>query len=101
MTNVWYAVERRGAFNITQDANIVLFSKIHQFLLSFVLFPELAYFCFKFKRAIVCCEACFGISLEFGGHLASHCTRKYPKVASATYNLLELRARRMLKTANA
>ena len=30
------------------------------------------------------------IRLEFGGHLASHYTRKHSKVVPATYNLFEL-----------
>jgi hypothetical protein len=57
--------------------------------LGVVFCPEFADFLFKVKRVILYIKVGLRIGSEFGGHLASHYTRKYNEVATAAYNLFE------------
>jgi hypothetical protein len=87
MANVGYAIQCRRSLYVTQNAAVVLLSEKPQLLLDPVFYPEFTYFFLKFKRAIICSQAFFRSSFEFGGHLSSHCTRKHFRIAPATYNL--------------
>jgi len=87
MADVWYAIQCWRSFHIAQKTCVVFLLCFRQPLQYLIFLPKLAYFVFKFKRAIICAEGWIRIGLEFGGHPASHCTRKYLKIASAQYNL--------------
>ena len=69
---------------------VVFFFGFSEFSECVVLLPESTYFFFEFKRVIFYSEVLFRIGFEFGGHLASHCTRKYTTVVAAQYNLFEI-----------
>ena len=69
---------------------VVFFFGFSEFSECVVLLPESTYFFFEFKRVIFYSEVLFRIGFEFGGHLASHCTREYSTVVAAQYNLFEL-----------
>jgi hypothetical protein len=69
---------------------VIFLSGFFQFVSYVVGLPELACFSFKFKRVVVWVELVFRIGFEFGGHLASHYTRKHMQVGMATYNLFEV-----------